>query len=145
MSFLSGSDISYQDVLLFASLCIELIWKERNKIVHDKERTPLDQLIWELRSLFVSYSAALLQPPQIVSSQLSKWLAPPSPFVKVNVDAAVRSFFSVVAGVARDSEGRVLGVFAEKIASIDPLVAEGSALLVVIDFAVSRDWRFVVL
>lgn len=35
-------------------------------------------------------------------------------------------------------------MLAEKIASIDPLVAEGSALLVVLDFAVSRDWRFVV-
>lgn len=55
----------------------------------------------------------------------------PSTCVKVNVDAAVRSF--------------LLGVFAEKIASFDPLVAEGSALLAYIDFAVSRDWTYVVL
>ena len=48
----------------------------------------------------------------------------PSTCVNVNVDAAVRSFF--------------LGVFAEKIASFDPLVAEGSAFLASIDFAVSR-------
>lgn len=38
-------------VLFFTSLCIELIWKERNKIGHDKERTPLYQFIRELRSL----------------------------------------------------------------------------------------------
>ncbi|GMN75063.1 hypothetical protein TIFTF001_052532 [Ficus carica] len=113
-NFVDFQDISDLFMAIFASLCIECIWKERNKIIHDKVKSPIDQIIREVRLMMESYSVAILPSP-VGSTDLQRlWLPPPGRWIKCNVDAAVRSSFSVTAGIACDSEGAIVGVLLER-------------------------------
>ena len=127
-------DISDLFMAIFASLCIECIWKERNKIIHDKVKSPIDQIIRELRLMMESYSVDILPSP-VGSTDLQRlWLSPPGRWIKCNVDAAVRSSFSVTARIARRVP--LLACSQRGLMLLVNKVAEVLALLQAIKFAI---------
>lgn len=77
-----------ESMILFGSICVEKIWQERNAIVHGGTRKPIPLLIRELTVSSCEYDCNLASPPEV-----SIWQPPPWPWIKVNVDAAIRDFF----------------------------------------------------
>lgn len=67
----------------------------------------LFRALWRLFRLILS-SLAVVEREETTLSQV-RWLPPPPSWLKNNIDAAVRSDFSVVAGVVRNS-GRCFSI-----------------------------------
>ncbi|PON48859.1 Allosteric substrate binding domain containing protein [Parasponia andersonii] len=123
---------------------VEFIWKERNSILHGGIPSSPDSLYRSLSVAASSYSSALCNERDSATAPV-RWLQPPPPWVKINMDAAVRVEASIAAAVARNEQGSVLGRKTKEFPYPNPLVAEALALLHGLEFAVANEWKFVVL
>lgn len=75
------------------------VWYNRNKLFHDENGLPPLQILDLAKSMVENYKEALsLDSPLLPSSQ-SSWVAPPSGYFKVNVDAALSIDGSGIFGV----------------------------------------------
>lgn len=71
--------------------------------------------------------------------------APSPPFIKVNVDAAVRNDYSAVAAIFRNSDGKVVHGAAGWITGDDPTACEAEAMKMGVEEAVKSGFRSIVL
>lgn len=129
-------------MVLFASLLLEFICKQRNLVVHDGERSSSLSLGRNLNASFLSYSSSLCVPNCTASS--SQQLPPPPFGLKININAAVRSNFSVAARVVRNSDSLIISVVSGKFCCISPLAAEASALLMAALLVKDKGWNYMV-
>lgn len=86
---------------IFAVNAIDMVWAARNQIVHGRKRCEALELAYRVCRLNWEHRAAWqhkLQP-----ARLKEWLPPPEDKVKVNVDAAIRESYAVIAAIVRDS------------------------------------------
>ncbi|PON83251.1 hypothetical protein TorRG33x02_209550 [Trema orientale] len=104
-------DPSFDGIMLFASLCMEAIWIERNLIIHNKEGRDAESINRSLMVQMQNYLQALSTnqaldqsiPMQVI------WVSPPPPcWIKVNVNTTVRDEKAMGATVARDTHSRTL-------------------------------------
>ena len=72
------------------------------------------------------------------------WEPPPRGSIKINIDAAVLDSVTALAGIARDSDGKVMKVWAKLHEKCSPLQAEATALLLVVQIAASKQWSYVI-
>ncbi|PON82128.1 Ribonuclease H-like domain containing protein [Trema orientale] len=70
---------------------------------------------------------------------------PPSPWIKINVDAAVRTTEAAGAAVVRDHLGRILAMKTELFHNPEPVLAEANAMLLALQFARDNYWSSVVI
>lgn len=134
---------NFHHFIIFASVCIDCIWEERNSIVHGTAPTPMTDLIRRVTNASQIHIADFLNGK--VAPQPDSWLPPPPGWCKVNVDAAVRDEFSTCATVGRDGYGTTLFVAVLKVHLVDPLLAEALALKEGVMQALKSEFRFVVL
>ncbi|PON54408.1 hypothetical protein PanWU01x14_194870 [Parasponia andersonii] len=124
---------AFHKFLLMAALITEAIWMERrNSIVHGNPPKRPEMIFLSAMTAFSSYSSVLL------CHQLDRpttWATLPFPWIKINVDAAVRAHDAVKIAVARDDSGRVLALKATTSHNPDPIVAEALALLLGLEHA----------
>ncbi|PON81063.1 hypothetical protein TorRG33x02_231810 [Trema orientale] len=126
---------AFHEFLLMAALITEVIWMERNSIVHGNPPKRPEMIFRSAMTAFSSYNSVLL------CHQLDRpatWETPPFPWIKINVDAAG-------AAVARDDSGRVPALKATGSHNLDLIVAKASALLLGLELAQANSWLSVVL
>ncbi|KAL5559912.1 hypothetical protein UlMin_036123 [Ulmus minor] len=129
-----------RNILLFASVLCDLLWKHRNDITHGG--SPMDPSVL-CRNISRSYQSLLknISPPTPAAP--ISWSPPPIGWVKINMDAAIGASDAVVACVARDSKGDIISWGSKIISVCSPLVAEACAAEFAIDFASSSRWSAV--
>ncbi|PON94494.1 hypothetical protein TorRG33x02_097410 [Trema orientale] len=93
-------DPSFKEFFLFAVLCVETVWKERNTITHDGRVRSFKALQWALATSFACYKEIILQERVDELVSYSHWLPSLLRWIKINVDAAVRDVFSIGVVVA---------------------------------------------
>ncbi|POO03837.1 hypothetical protein TorRG33x02_001410 [Trema orientale] len=106
---------NFEAFLCFAALCVELLWKEKNNILHGGAVESVEVLTRKLASSLEIYSHEILQGDELSKSMLSHWTPAPVPWIEVNVDVAVRENLSVAAAVARDEVGNILALQVEEV------------------------------
>lgn len=87
------------------------IWFNRNSSLHEGRLLSSSEVILRVTSMWVHFRYAQPEAVTLISqvSLPSQWSAPPSGYVKINVDAVVQGFQRVGIGVvARDDQGLVL-------------------------------------
>lgn len=108
----------------FAVNAIDMVWHQHNRVVHGEDGIEILHLVDRVRRTSLSHLAAWksfcpLSPPV--------WY-PPLWCIKINVDVAVRSSFSMAACVGKDSLGNVLHAETRKLLKVDPTIGEVEAL-----------------
>ncbi|PON83495.1 hypothetical protein TorRG33x02_207670 [Trema orientale] len=96
-----GPIVDYDKLKLFASICLEGISLEKNCIFHNKPKSDPDQLVRRILQSFYSNSQSLISNQGMTGRGPELCLPLPPPYIKLNVDAAIRDEYSVVAAVAR--------------------------------------------
>ncbi|KAL5538575.1 hypothetical protein UlMin_045894 [Ulmus minor] len=129
-----------RNIMLFASVLCDLLWKHRNDITHGG--SPMDPTVL-FHNISRSYHSLLknLSPPPSVAP--FTWSPPPLGWVKINMDAAIGASVVAVACVARDPKGDIISWGSKNIPVCSPLVAEACAADFAIDFASSSRWSAV--
>ena len=87
------------------------MWYNRNKLLHGEIGLPPLQILEMAKSIVEDYREAFSLVSPSLSSTQSCWVAPPSGFLKVNVDGASSIDCSRIFGVGviiRDDTGRVV-------------------------------------
>ncbi|PON93451.1 hypothetical protein TorRG33x02_107290 [Trema orientale] len=120
------------EFLLMAALITEAIWKETNSVIHRGVPSQIETIVRSIQAAFNAYNLALScnQPARQTCRE-----PPPSPWIKINVDAAVRTTESAGAAVARDHLGRILALKTELSHNPEPMLAETSAMLLGLQLA----------
>ncbi|XP_023905690.1 uncharacterized protein LOC112017471 [Quercus suber] len=118
-----------EDFLLYGAILCDVVWKQRNSSIFENMDINLDSVAARIFSLFVEHKNARspLVRPQAPASALG-WVAPPRLGLKINVDVAVGTRFSVIAAVTRDWRGNVVFAASRKVNTIFPLQAEAEAV-----------------
>ncbi|KAM6589392.1 hypothetical protein CsatA_011997 [Cannabis sativa] len=107
-----------------AALIFEVIWKERNSILHGKQPIPLkvridhiNSRLWELDSI-----------QECTDPLNAEWTPPPEGWIACNSDVAIGQSQSTGAAVFRDAYGTILGISTFKSHFSDPLPGEVEAI-----------------
>lgn len=123
---------------LYAALALDMVWFERNKVVHGDSCVDPWLLAQHLRQLCIQHLDAWAL--NSVTQSLA-WKPPAPGVIKVNVDVAVRASFSMAACICRDYGGIILHAETQKLCSVDPTVGEAEALWLGIQVASTCSWR----
>ncbi|KAL5557491.1 hypothetical protein UlMin_039727 [Ulmus minor] len=115
-----------RNIMLFASVLFDSIWKYRNSIIHGGPiSTPTS-----------SPSCAAVEP--------APWTPPPTDWIKVNSDAAISISEVVIACVARDCKGVIISWSSRKLSPCSPLMAEALALELALKMACDAGWKYAI-
>ena len=126
-------NLSCGNLLLFASILFDLVWKSRNEVVHGG--CSPDPMIF-LRRIINSFNdtnCSLNRPASLPAA----WIPPPQDWIKFSMDAAVGVSCSCAAIVVRDHMGSLLFWRSSKVIYVDPVFVEAQAMLMAISCAVS--------
>jgi ribonuclease HI len=122
---------------IFASVACDLLWFYRNKAHHDN-------LTFDARSISIHVNKIALEHFQAWHSssqvQLQAWVSPPSNWIKINFDTAIRDSFSAQAVICRDSQGQVLHMSSQISPPCTPNVGEARAALLACSVAASLSY-----
>ncbi|KAL5566025.1 hypothetical protein UlMin_029189 [Ulmus minor] len=130
----------HRNIMLFASVLCDLLWKHRNDITHGG--SPMDPSVL-CHNISRSYISLLKNLSLPTPAAPISWSPPPAGWVKINMDAAIGVSVAAVACVAHDSKGDILSWGSKIIPLCSPLVAEACAAEFAIDFAASSRWSAV--
>ena len=83
----------------FDSLRFEVLWRERNDVIHGRARTPHESLARKLGALKGLYNPSLIIIGGHDSANKEQWDPPPKRWVKINIDVVVRLDLAVVTSV----------------------------------------------
>ncbi|PON57500.1 hypothetical protein PanWU01x14_174060 [Parasponia andersonii] len=133
---------SFNEFLLFASLCVEAIWIECNLISHDNGDTCVVTIIHSLSMQLQNYRQVLSSDHDHDQLNIHPtcWLPPPPPWIKINVDVAIRNDVAIATAVARDDQGTVLDAYTSVVQLTYPLVIEVAAMLLGIHLTREQYW-----
>lgn len=121
--------------LTYAVMFIVHLWELRNQLVATrKERQPLDFA----HVLNANYGRLLKVWDFRQQSEFrgAKWVPPPGNKIKVNFDVAMCLDFAMLAMTCRDSEGRFLLAWTERIPACDLIVGEAKAAFLAVSTAI---------
>ncbi|KAL5564630.1 hypothetical protein UlMin_027794 [Ulmus minor] len=113
------------NLLLFASILFDLVWKSINEVIHGSF---IPYPLGLLRIIIKSYkdiNCSLTRPMSLPAT----WNPPPQDWLKFSMDAAIGVSCSCVAIVVRDHVGSLLFWKSSKVASVDPVFVEAQAML----------------
>ncbi|KAL5553326.1 hypothetical protein UlMin_040727 [Ulmus minor] len=121
------------NLLLFASIMFDLVWKCRNEVVHGGVSPGPVMLLRRILKSFNDTTCSLSRSTSVPAS----WCPPPLDWIKFSMDAAVGVSCSCAAMVVRDHTGSLLFWKSSKVFSVDPVVVEAQAMLLAISCVVS--------
>ncbi|KAL5854065.1 hypothetical protein ACOSQ4_003867 [Xanthoceras sorbifolium] len=127
------------------------VWSDRNAVFHSKSpRVSADLVSWSLSLLreFQGTQKVFGSPPPPPRQPCSAlWSPPPAGSLKLNIDAAVKSGFSVMgsSAVVRDSQGKVVAASAKPLlgffpAELGELLALREGLLLAKELSLIIEW-----
>lgn len=116
------------ELLLFASVMVDVIWHTRNMIVFEDVPFQLHEVSNRIFATWREFSSIIG-----VSKLQDVWLPPPLDWIKINFDVAVRETFTVCAVVGRDSDGFVKGLLTKQIFCTSPARGEAEALVLALE------------
>ncbi|KAL5569589.1 hypothetical protein UlMin_026164 [Ulmus minor] len=129
-----------RNIILFASVLFDLIWKHRNSVTHGA--TPSSPLSL-LHSILKSYFSLLDSFPRRSPGITPSWIPPPSGWIKINCDAALNDAGSSIACVARNDKADIVKWEARNIDLCSPLVAEARAVDLAIKMVAQASWKYI--
>lgn len=111
---------------VFAVVIMDMVWFSRNKMVFDgvmpEPKLLLSKVVKIAGEHLVASSKFNRQPPL-----LKTWIPPPSPWLKINFDIAIRPSFSGLSTVVRDYLSNFVFAWTAKDVNLDPQVADAKA------------------
>ncbi|KAL5568741.1 hypothetical protein UlMin_025316 [Ulmus minor] len=116
----SISNLNCGNLLLFASILFDLVWKSRNEVIHEG---CIPDPLGLIRIIIKSYNdinCSLTRPVSLHAT----WNPPPQDWLKFSMDVAVGVSCSCVAIVVRDHVGSLLFWKSSKVVSMDPVFVE---------------------
>ncbi|KAL0300641.1 UNVERIFIED_CONTAM: putative mitochondrial protein [Sesamum radiatum] len=114
-----------EEFITFWIAVLDLIWGNRNNILHGKPKMEPDAVARIAHTHTVEHSQAqVLKSLKASSVVFDKWLPPPEGWLKVNTDAAFSDGEGMVACVIRNHEGTIICAKSERIWAHDPTAAE---------------------
>ncbi|PON85596.1 Ribonuclease H-like domain containing protein [Trema orientale] len=125
-----------------ATLITKAIWKERNSVIHGGFPSQIETMVRSIQATFNAYNLALSCNQ---AAHQTCWEPPPSPWIKINVDAAVRTTEAAGTAVVRDHLGRILAMKTELFHNPEPVIAEANAMLLGLQLARDNHWSSVVI
>ncbi|XP_055960847.1 uncharacterized protein LOC126673877 [Mercurialis annua] len=140
----------------FTLFCFTLwhLWKSRNAIIFREEYISIEDTVLLASKACSEYILVLSLEPHTSNISSSTLTAPisfaslPQDCVKINVDAATdkQHHFGVVAAIARNSTGLIIGKFTAVFRAIwDPGILEFLAMREALNWAISNRWHSVLL
>jgi hypothetical protein len=119
---------------IFASVFCDLLWFNRNKVVHDGIIPDALSLSRSIKKVALDHLSAW---KGLSSSPSEKWLPPAANSYKINFDTAVRDSFSAQSAVCRDSNGKIIKALSKISPPCDPTYGEALAMSLAVSLAVS--------
>ncbi|KAL5569315.1 hypothetical protein UlMin_025890 [Ulmus minor] len=129
------------NIMLFASVLFDSIWKYRNSIIHGG---PISTPTVIYQSILKSYSAFLVSSPSCAAVVPASWTPPPADWIKVNSDAAISNSEVYISCVARDFKGNIISWSSRKLCPCSPLMAEALALEMALKMACFAGWKYAI-
>lgn len=127
----------------FAANAIDLVWAARNQIAHGGKRLTMGETARRVRLLSWEHWHAWRK--KIQPSLVHVWQPPPNAKLKINVEVAVRDCFAIIAAIARDFQGTVLGAVVKQIEALEPVVGDAYAAKLGMELAEEKGFRVVLL
>ncbi|KAM6587940.1 hypothetical protein CsatA_010545 [Cannabis sativa] len=118
------ANLDFNQCLRGAAIVFDSIWKERNKIIHEGNSTPIAVTI-----NFINFRLCELIPTRDSCDALqSAWNPPPKGWLACNSDVAIGHSQSAGAVVFRDTSRTILNLLTLRTNHCDPLPGEVAAL-----------------
>ncbi|XP_028550871.1 uncharacterized protein LOC114579679 [Dendrobium catenatum] len=124
---------------------VYLNWINRNKVTHGSNEDCSSFIAANAFSMAIASfkNNSVYWETNQLSQLLSHWFPPPTEWVKLNIDAAVKSNYDArIGGVLRDHKGRFLCAFGIKHKHWDSAQMEMKAILSVKDFMLQERYNF---
>lgn len=130
----------YHHFQLYAVNALDVVWFERNRIVHESCDCEMPLVLARRRRVTMHHVNAW----QLRHQHLSHEWHPPDPgVIKINVDVAIRPSYAMAACVCRHFQGLFLET--KLLDVVDPLVGEVEALWLGVHIAARMGWSQVIL
>ena len=131
---------------LYASIVCDRIWMQRNKARFGEDIGSVVDLARKIQSSFNEQKAAW---EEVRGEKLelieSSWIPPPTGWVKLNFDAAIRENKTSVAMVGKDNRGRVVLDWIDILDTGSPLWSEAKAVYAAINKVVEAGLKKVII
>jgi hypothetical protein len=127
---------------IFAAVACDILWFYRNKAYHDGLSYDAISVSRHINKITLEHYQAW----HPSSSTLEEtWTPPPTNWVKINFDTAIRDSFSAQAAICRDDKGHILQAISQISISCSPNVGEAMAAQLAISLALSlKKDRFII-
>jgi hypothetical protein len=104
-TFLNIPPMDLHKFQIFAAMAGDLLWFYRIKSHHEGINIDIPLISKHINTITMEHFNAWHPSLPIV---IDKWQPPPSPWVKINFDTAIRDSFSVQATVCRNFQGKII-------------------------------------
>ncbi|KAL5558279.1 hypothetical protein UlMin_034490 [Ulmus minor] len=138
----ANHELGNRNIVLFASVLFDLLWKYKNSITHGVALSTPSSI---LHSILKSYSSLVESLSRLSAEVTPSWAPPPTDWIKINCDASLNAFGTSIACVARNDKADIIRWEARRIGPCSPLVAEALAVEMAIKMAVQASWRYILL
>jgi ribonuclease HI len=122
------------------ALTLEAIWKFRNQLVHQSKLENPFVSIKALECRIMEHVQCLWSETNLVNTKALNWCPPPCGILKINVDAAILIDSAMIAVIARNESGLIVKAWVKQVNTVDPLVAEATAILWAVQIAKVENW-----
>ncbi|KAK9287687.1 hypothetical protein L1049_016125 [Liquidambar formosana] len=124
----TGLNLPVEDApkfLIFAVVLMDCVWMTRNKVLHEEMDIDPRCILAHIDKVANEHLASFVAPSRSIAQRV--WIPPPSHWLKLNFDVALRPTFSVLSVVVRDSNGAFIFAWTKKAGPLHPGVAEAQA------------------
>ncbi|KAM6571276.1 hypothetical protein CsatA_015356 [Cannabis sativa] len=140
---LNSRGIRVEEVFLYASIVVEIIWKVRNDLIHNNSQLNVLKCIDQVCNSYAELHDTLLPCPS--PSLRGSWKPPPQDWIKLNCDVRVGSESMCLAVVARNHLGKVVRIHTDRLDFSDALCGEAAACCAAVSLALEEGFKFVLI
>ncbi|KAF4352130.1 hypothetical protein F8388_011720 [Cannabis sativa] len=130
-------NLCFVEFLLGALCTFDIIWKVRNKLIHNSIKLGMAEAIQQVCRLFQDHSTtshATLRKERIT-------IAPPEDWISCFTDIATASNHAFGAAVFRDCNNRLRAAITNRLHVTDPTLAEATMLVIAAEYAAKNNFH----